>query len=123
MMGKLTKREREHFATLAKEVAAPGNERQAAEDILAALVIKTLREQFKDADDATLARIAGMVALVTHHFATLNICDLHVALENMYVTYGLAGAALAGVHEIGAKPEDIPDVPDEDEPAFFGQYL
>jgi hypothetical protein len=101
-MPELTEKELKSFAELAKSIAPKDENAKGREEAYAAMVIKTMREQFTDTDDVTLARVCNMVAFIMHKFGKMTVCELHMALENMLVSYGLASATLAGVCEIGA---------------------
>jgi hypothetical protein len=125
-MTKITDKERENFATLAKMLAPKNDEQKTEEDKFVHQVIANMRETYVGADEANLARFANSIAYVMARFAKLTVCELHVAIENMYQSYGLAGCSLAGVYDLGAPaPEPKAGEPADDPKRrhYTGQYL
>jgi hypothetical protein len=99
----LTEEELEKFRAFAKMLSNEDPAKRAEEDKWVLAAVDALREAFADVDNATLARFANAVAYIMAKFEKMTVCEMHVALENMFLEYGLAGCVLAGFYEPDAE--------------------
>ncbi len=124
-MTELTDEERAGLESLAQAVTPRDEKTKAEADKFIGMILKSLHDQYEGVDDIMLAKFAGSIALIMSKFERLTICELHIAVESMYQSYGLAACALAGVYDSGAPlPENSePRHSLHDDTPTPGQYL
>jgi hypothetical protein len=89
---------------------------KAALDRAVTITIKAMHETFPELNDDALSKISSSIAYIVASLAQMPIRECSASLVELFMSYSICSAALAGVYEPGTTPEHT-ETPQPDKPS------